>query len=142
MNDDIEEQIYIKCNNETEARKEFDNICKQLQEEEIEWTEDTKDTEESQPKTKFAITLTEFWNSTEPMAIHCDTREKSEKLLKAFDKSGKKWFNGDVYTDVLNYSKYGANTCYDNGSTFGEHHYYDTMNNVKIYEFEDVDLEN
>ena len=39
---------------------------------------------------KHKITLNEFWSKKKLMAIHCDTEEKANKLLKAFDKLGKK----------------------------------------------------
>lgn len=127
--------------NETEARKELNNIYKQLQEGEIEWVEDTKDTEESQPKTKYAITLREFWESNKKLAIHCDTEEKANMLLKAFDKLGKKWFNGELYTEVSYYSDYKFATCYNNRKQYCDYDWY-KENDYTIYEFDEVDLDN
>lgn len=127
LNDSVTKPIYIMCNNEAEARTEFDNICKQLEE----------DTEESQPQ-KYKITLKEFWESDRDLAIHCNTEEKAKKLLKAFDKLGKKWCDGDSY---LADDCYRRDVCYDNNC---EHSYYDSYKkcNYAVYEFEDVDLEN
>lgn len=34
----------------------------------------------------------DFFNSKEKMVIHCDSEEKSNRLLKAFDKLGKKCY--------------------------------------------------
>ena len=134
LNDSFAKPIYIMCNNEAEARKEFDNIYKQLQEED---TKDTKDTKESQPQ-KYKITLKEFWESDKSLAIHCNTEEKAKKLLKAFDKSGKKWCEGDSYLDDTHYKQ---DICYDNICDYG---YYDSYKkcNYTIYEFDEVDLEN
>ena len=47
------------------------------------------------------ITLEEFWNSKEKLAIHCDTEEKAIKLLRAFNKMGKKWKSRDSYKKIF-----------------------------------------
>lgn len=134
LNNDIEETMYIMCKNEAEARKEFDNIYKQLQEED---NENTKDTKESQPQ-KHQITLKEFWESDQKLAIHCNTEEEAKKLLKAFDKLGKKWCDGDSY---LSDDCYRRDICYDNNCEHGYYGYYKGAK-YKIYDFEEVDLEN
>lgn len=90
-------------------------------------------------KQKYKITLTKFWNSEKPLAIHCDTEEKAKKLLKAFDKLGKKWCDGDSYLDDDCY--YRRDTCYDNNCEHSYYSYYKAAK-YKIYEFGDVDLEN
>ena len=130
LNDSVTKPIYIMCNNEAEARKEFDNIYKQLQEE----------IEESQPK-KHKITLKEFWKSDKSLAIHCNTEEKAKILLKAFDKLGKKWCSGKSYLEQNLWSSYNINTCYNNGNKFCHYDFY-KGHDYTIYEFEDVDLEN
>lgn len=38
------------------------------------------------------MTLEEFFKSKEGLAIHCDTEDKANRLLKAFDRLGEKWF--------------------------------------------------
>ena len=48
-----------------------------------------------QPNKK--ITLKEFWESKEELAIHCNVEEKAKALLCAFDKMGKEWCSGDLY---------------------------------------------
>lgn len=116
-------------NNSKAAIEECNSIFEQLQAVEM---------EESQPK-KYKITLKEFWNSKEKLAIHCNTEEEAKKLLKAFDKLGKKWCDGDSY--LADDCYYRRDTCYDNNC---EHSYYDFYKkcNYIIYEFGDVDLDN
>lgn len=53
------------------------------------------------------IKLTEFWNSKEYLVIHCDTQKKANELLKAFDKLGKKWADGDSYLGDTYYNYFG-----------------------------------
>ena len=86
------------------------------------------------------ITLEEFWKSEEHLAIHCNTKEKAEKLLKAFDKLGKRWRNGDSYLEK-NYWKYEKrNTCYNNNNGYCSIGWYKTYS-YKVYEFENVIFE-
>ena len=86
------------------------------------------------------ITLTEFWNSKEKLAIHCDTEEKANKLLTAFDKMGKKWVSGNSYLKVNCWDEYEKDTCYSNQYRYTEINFY-KKDNYTIYEFEDVDFE-
>lgn len=130
LNDDIKKPIYIMCNNEAEARKEFDNIYKQLQEE----------IEESQPQ-KYKITLKEFWESDKKLAINCDTEEKAKKLLKAFDKLGKKWCNEKSYLKNTFWSQYNRDTCYNNVCQYSNWDFCKEYG-YKIYVFDEVDLDN
>lgn len=84
---------------------------------------------------KYKITLTEFWNSKNKLAIHCDTREKADKFIKESNKT-------DKWGDFGNcYGVYKEKTCYCNEARFDELEYL-RENNYTIYEFEDVDLEN
>lgn len=128
LNDSVTKPIYIMCDNAAEARTEFDNIYKQLQE---------KDVEESQPK-KYKITLKEFWKSDKKLTIHCNTEEKAKILLKAFDKLGKKWCDGDSY---LADDCYRRDVCYDNNCEHNCYGYYKAAK-YKIYDFDEVDLDN
>lgn len=89
-------------------------------------------------KPKKKITLQEFWDSTVTLGINCSTLEEAEKLLKAFDKIGKTWKNGNKYTEVTNYY-FGSETCYYNNRSLG------CMaeairNNIPIYDFKDIIL--
>lgn len=113
------------------AREEFDNIYKQLQEEDV---------EESQSQ-KHKITLREFWKSDKNLAIHCDTEEKANMLLVAFDKLGKKWASGKYYTEESYYSDYKYATCYNNRNEYRNYGWYGEHNHT-IYEFDEVDLKN
>ena len=89
-----------------------------------------------QIKRRNKITLKEFWKSKEELAIHCDTEEKANILLTAFDKMGKKWSNGKKYTDSNYYEFYDDKICYSNDACYCDVRY----NDIYIYEFEDVDL--
>ena len=86
------------------------------------------------------ITLKEFWNSEEKSAIHCDTEAKAEKLLKAFDKLGKTWIDGDNFADVNYWENYKENTCYTNDTGYCELNWV-KKHSYAIYEFEDVIFE-
>lgn len=92
---------------------------------------------------KDKITLEEFWKSEEDLAIHCKTEEQAIKLCKAFDKMGKKWRSGERYIDDNCWGECEENTCYDNDNNDNGYchvNFYKTYN-YKIYEFEDVILE-
>lgn len=86
-------------------------------------------------ESKYKITLTEFWNSEDKLAIHCDTRKKADKFIEKSNKT-------DKWGDFGNcYGVYKEKTCYCNEARFDELEYC-RENNYTIYEFEDVDLEN
>ena len=87
------------------------------------------------------ITLSDFFNAKEIVVIHCDTEEKAKQLLKAFDKMGKKWSNGESYLEVTNWSMAEKETCYDNKGLYSSYKIY-KENDFNIYEFENVDLNN
>lgn len=63
---------------------------------------------------KDKITLEEFWNSGEKLAIHCDTNEKAINLLKEFDKLGKRWCAGNSYINANYWTHYKEEACYLN----------------------------
>lgn len=84
------------------------------------------------------ITLKEFFESKQELAIHCDTEEKAKQLLSAFDKMGKKWSTGNRYTEFNNWNNYGQIIYYNDGT-------YATLRDIEsnvcmVYEFENVDL--
>lgn len=83
------------------------------------------------------ITLKEFWNSKEKLAIHCDTEEKANKLLKAFDKLGKEWRSGNSYLELNCWNSYQKDICYNNDNGYSSINWC-KENNCIIYEFEDV----
>lgn len=83
------------------------------------------------------ITLKDFWNSKDKLAIHCDTEEKANELLKEFDKLGKKWQTGGDYTEFNCWETYEENTCYGNKRWYSSIDWC-KANDHKIYEFEDI----
>lgn len=86
-------------------------------------------------KKGYKITLTEFWNSEDKLAIHCDTKEKANKFIQESNKTYK-WGNYGNF-----YEKYKKETCYSNSSQYCDLKYY-KENNYTIYEIDEVDLEN
>jgi|GEM_PF-4394086 len=86
------------------------------------------------------ITLEEFWKSKEHLAIHCDTEEKVIKLLRAFDKMGKKWWTGESYLLENHWECDEREVCYSNQGTCAEKSNFG-LKDYTIYEFEDVLLE-
>lgn len=89
---------------------------------------------------KDKITLKKFFESNEKLAIHCDTEEKANKLLKEFDRLGKKWNAGASYLDYNNYEFYKDKTCYSNHGGYCELESYKDKN-YKIYSFKDIIFE-
>lgn len=86
------------------------------------------------------ITLLEFWNSNEDLCIHCDTKKKAKKMLHEFNKMKKTWVDGGKYT-CSHWNLHKKDTCYNNKGQVGNLHFYEEYN-YKIYEFENVILEN
>lgn len=86
------------------------------------------------------ITLEEFWNSKEKLAIRCKTEEQAIKLLTAFDKLGKKWLCGNSYLESNYWKANKENTCYNNTNQYSSIYWY-KHTSYKIYEFEDVIIE-
>ena len=85
------------------------------------------------------ITLKEFFESKQELAIHCDTEKKAKKLLSAFDKMGKRWNLGELYTELTKWEDYKKETIYYNDGCFADLDW-GTEHNHIIYEFEDIDL--
>lgn len=84
------------------------------------------------------ITLKDFFNSEKPLVIHCKTEEEAQKLCEAFDKMGKKWYDGESYLEDNRWGEYKEDICYSN---------FDMCFSIKyvrddiIYDFEDVILD-
>jgi hypothetical protein len=89
---------------------------------------------------KGKIKLSEFWKSEEKLAIHCDTEEKAIKLLRAFDKMGKRWICGNSYLESNYWKVNKEDTCYNNINRYSSINWYKKYK-YKIYEFEDIDFE-
>lgn len=113
------------------TNKELENKVNELEKE----LKDIK--KKLQPNKK--ITLKEFWESKQQLAIHCDTEEKAKTLLSAFDKMGKKWSTGNRYTEFNNWDNYGQKTIYYNDGTYGNLRGIESTV-CMVYEFENVDL--
>lgn len=82
------------------------------------------------------ITLEEFF-ALKKAAIHCDTKEKAEKLCKAFDDMGRKWWLDDSYIKYNCYNFYGENTCYSNNGRYCTKAHYEE-NGIAVYKFEEI----
>ncbi len=87
------------------------------------------------PKSKYKITVDEFWASKDILVIHTPTPEQAETLCKVFDKMGKKWYGGNSYLDENYWYRYDNRTCYGNKGFYGNYTEY-----AKVYEFDEVDL--
>lgn len=85
------------------------------------------------------ITLKDFFESSKKLAIHCDTEEKTIKLLTAFDKMGKKWSNDTSYLKCNLWGICEVETCYSNKGLFSDKVFY-LDNNYTVYEFEEIEL--
>ena len=84
------------------------------------------------------ITLKEFLDSDKILGIHCDTKEKAQKLCEAINKMGRVWQSPEEDTKYT-WTRFGMLTCYVNKPLH--------RNSVcrirffKVYEFEDVILD-
>ena len=89
----------------------------------------------------YKITIDSFWGEKgyKCIAIRCNEQLQSEILRKVFDKMGETWCDGDKYTKVNWFKKYGEDTCYANNNKFESYQYY-TEKGWSIYEFSEVDL--
>lgn len=97
-----------------------------------------KELEQQLKQEKYRITLKQFFESKDPLAIHCTTEEQAKELLDAFGKMHKKWKLGELYNkDNTNWEYCKEDTCYFNNGTCG------TISGVLKedgYNFEEVDL--
>ena len=91
--------------------------------------------------TPYKITLSEFWARKKVMAIHCKTEDEAKELLKAFDRMGKRWRDGERYIDDTYHYKYKEKTVYDNTGGFCDvGGSFCSKSNAEIFEFNEVDL--
>lgn len=87
-----------------------------------------------------SITLDEFLNTNLKLAIRCRTEKEAAKLIKAVNKSDKKWFYGSSEENMIDSWKYyGKDTCYSNDGRLGSISVF-TDADYAIYQFEDIDL--
>lgn len=95
--------------------------------------------EKLENKSSEKITLEEFFASDKDLAIHCDTEEKANMLLCAFDRMGRTWSNGESYLIQNNFNEYGKDICYTNSGNYSAVKFCKDYD-YKIYEFDDVIL--
>ena len=88
------------------------------------------------------MTLKEFFESKQLLAIHLKTKEQADIFSKEADKLGKKWSSGANYVDYNFWDEYEGKTCYTNRGCFSFiSHYENSDENLqcKILNFEDVE---
>lgn len=84
------------------------------------------------------MTIKEFFENENKLAIHCDTKEKSENLCKRFAKAGYKWRDGVSY-DYANYFEvYDNETAYSNSRGYAFVSFY-AKEGYKILRFEEIE---
>lgn len=73
-------------------------------------------------------------------AIHCDTEDKANKLMKALDDMGYKWSAGNKYTSRNYYFVYEKETCYKPYDGIYNNIHYFKSHRIKVVWFDDVIL--
>lgn len=86
------------------------------------------------------MTIKEFFESPELIAIHCYTEERAKDLCNAFGRAGYKWDSGLKYTEYTSWSRYKEETCYSNKRSFADVEFYQN-HGYRIIEFEEIDIE-
>jgi len=86
------------------------------------------------------MTIREFFESKDKLAIHCDTAGKAKRLLEAFDKAGYRWRSGLGYKEFTTWRVYKKDTCYTNKKGYGDINYCKDKG-WQILEFEEIELE-
>lgn len=85
------------------------------------------------------ITLKEFFESEKIIGIHCNTKWMAIKLVKEFEKLGKKYQVGSFWLSVNYGNAYIRETFYFNHGNAGDFNIVNPFD--VIYEFEDVIFE-
>lgn len=85
------------------------------------------------------MTIKEFWDSEENLAINCKTRTQANIFCKASDRLGKKMNNGTNYTENDSWGRYAKNFCYTNDGYIGDKNGH-TGYVYKILNFEDINF--
>lgn len=86
------------------------------------------------------MTIKEFFENKNKLAIHCDTEEKATKLLKVFDKMGCRWASGDSYIEDTEWERYKEYTAYSNCGHYGSWLDY-LKEGWQIVEFDEIEFE-
>lgn len=87
------------------------------------------------------MTLKEFFESKQLLAIHLKTKEQADIFSKEADKLGKKWNSKDSYLEFNHWDINKEKTCYDNEGTFETVCFYKGLNKCKVLNFEDIEWE-
>lgn len=87
------------------------------------------------------MTIKEFFESKSALAIHCNTEEKAKKLVKAFNKAGRRWASGEPYINTA-WEIYKDETCYTNDGCYGDAEYFrEDEPSRTILEFDEIEFE-
>lgn len=70
-------------------------------------------------------------------AIHCETVEEANILMKMLDEAGYYWSSGRSYSTSNNWNHYEENTCYSSSGGYApiEHYIYE---NFTVFKFKDI----
>ena len=86
------------------------------------------------------ITLQQFFESEKILAINCKTEEEADKLCEAFDKMGKKWYDGDSYLKTNPWGFFEEEVCYlNNGGCSDKEEC--NKKHYKVFKFKNVIFE-
>lgn len=85
------------------------------------------------------MTLKEFFESSQLLAIHLKTKEQSIIFSKEANKLGKKWSSGANYVDYNFWDMDKEKTCYDNEGHLETICFYMSLKKCKILNFEDIE---
>lgn len=85
------------------------------------------------------MTVKEFFDSNEKLAIHCDIEDKALELLKAFDTAGYKWHRGNRYIEDTYWYSFEEETCYTNNRYYTDIEWCQEKG-YRILEFVDIDF--
>lgn len=87
------------------------------------------------------MTLKDFFESKQLLAVHLKTKEQSIIFSKEADKLGKKWCDEDSYLKYNLWDMDNEETCYDNEGRSADIFYYNSLKKCKILNFEDIEWE-
>lgn len=86
------------------------------------------------------LNIKQFFEIRANFAIHCDTEEKAKKLLKAFDKTGRRWPSGQRYTNCTAWGNHKEETCYGNTGGCDSVEFCREYGYI-VFEFEEIELD-
>lgn len=70
------------------------------------------------------MTIHEFFMTDEKLAIHCNTIDKAQRLLRLFHENDYRWSGGQRYIDVDYWENHQAKMCYSNERCYSGLDYY------------------